>query len=129
MNADKLTVLLGHGLTGWALTAAALGIGMAETSMGNALVIRAIAAPIGYVIVSFIYFRFLAFSSPLSTALTFLAVAVGLDFVLVGLVVRHSLDLFGSLPGTWIPFLSAFGATYLMGKLVVGSQHRTAQPK
>ncbi len=119
MNADKLTVLFGHGLTGWALSAAALGIAMAETSFENAVIIQAAATPLAFVIVSFVYFRFFQYTEPLSTALIFLAIEAGLDFLLVGLIVRQSLDLFSSLLGTWLPFFLAFAATYITGRLVL----------
>lgn len=118
MNADKVTVLFGHGLTGWALYATALGIGIAETSFPNALMIHAIAAPICFAIVSFVYFRFFHYTRPLGTALIFLGISMALDFFLVGLVVRQSLDLFASLLGTWIPFGLIFATTYVTGSLV-----------
>lgn len=125
MNADKATILFGHGLTGWALYATAMGIAMAETSFENTLLIHAAAAPISFALVSFIYFRFFHYTRPLGTAAFFLGLAMALDFFLVGLAVRQSLDLFTSLLGTWIPFALIFAATYSIGLLVTGGGHKS----
>jgi hypothetical protein len=115
VNAEKRLTLLGHGLTGWALCAATMGIGMAVTSLENTLIIHAIAAPVFFAIVSFVYFRYFNYTAPLETALIFLALVVGLDFFVVALLVTQSLDMFRSLLGTWIPFALIFAATYLTG--------------
>ncbi len=117
VDGTKLITMLGHGLTGWALCAATMGIGMAVTSMENTLVIYAIGAPIYFAIISFVYFRYFRSTSPLATALSWLGLVVALDFFLVGLLVRQNLDMFRSLLGTWIPFALIFGATYLTGLL------------
>ena len=126
MNAAKLITLLGHGLTGWALCAATMGIGMAVTSLENTLVIHAVAAPIYFAIVSLVYFRYFNYTTPLATALVFLGLTVALDFFVVALLVTKSLDMFRSLLGTWIPFALIFAATYLTGLAVSGGPaHRT----
>ncbi len=121
MNATRLITLLGHGLTGWALCGATMGIGLAVTSLENTLVIHAIAAPIFFAILAFIYFRYFPYTTPLTTALIFLAVVVALDFFLVALVINKSLDMFASPLGTWIPFALIFAATYVTGLLVTRS--------
>ncbi len=118
MNATRLITLLGHGLTGWALCGATMGIGLAVTSMQNTLVIHAIAAPIFFAIIAFVYFRYFPYTTPLTTALIFLALVVALDFFLVALVINKSLDMFASPLGTWIPFALIFAATYVTGLLV-----------
>lgn len=117
MDGSKLITMLGHGLTGWALCTATMGIGMAVTSMENILVIHAIAAPIYFAIISFVYFRYFGYTSPLTTALSWVGLVVALDFFLVALVVQQNLDMFRSLLGTWIPFALIFGSTYLTGLL------------
>ena len=57
MNTGKFITVLVHALFGWALCAATMGIGMATTSIENALIIHAIGAPIFFTIVSLIYFK------------------------------------------------------------------------
>lgn len=42
----ELAITIGHGLAGWALCRATMGIGMAATTFSQALVIHAIAAPL-----------------------------------------------------------------------------------
>jgi len=126
MNAAKLITLFGHGLTGWALCAATMGIGMAVTSLENTLIIHAIAAPVFFAIISLVYFRAFHYTAPLATAFIFLGLVVALDFFVVALVVTQSLDMFGSLLGTWIPFVLIFGATYLTGRLVTRASTRQA---
>lgn len=98
-----------------------MGISMAVTSLQHALVMHAIAAPIIFAIVAFIYFRYFNYTAPLSTALIFLALVIALDFFLIALVVNRSLDMFRSLLGTWIPFALIFAATYVTGLLVAKS--------
>lgn len=43
-----------------------------------------------------------------------------LDFFVVGLLVLHSLDMFGSLLGTWIPFALIFVSSFGVGRLASG---------
>ena len=118
MNAARLITLFGHGLTGWALCAATMGIGMAVTSLENTLIIHAIAAPIFFAIISLVYFRYFNYTAPRATAFIFLGIVVALDFFVVALLVTQSLDMFRSLLGTWIPFALIFAATYMTGLFV-----------
>ena len=46
LRTSKTSILLVHAFVGWLLCAATMGIGMAVTTMQNALIIHAIAAPI-----------------------------------------------------------------------------------
>ena len=115
MNIQKGGTILTHALVGWALCAATIGIGMAVTTVNNALILHAIGAPIFFSSVSFYYFRKFGYTKPLQTALVFLAVVIGMDFFLVGLVINRSLEMFTSLLGTWIPFALIFLSTYLTG--------------
>jgi multisubunit Na+/H+ antiporter MnhC subunit len=110
--------ILAHALVGWALCAATIGIGMAVTTVNNALIIHAIGAPIYFSAVSYYYFRKFGYTKPLPTALVFIAVVIGMDFFLVALVINRSLAMFGSLLGTWIPFALIFLSTYLTGLIV-----------
>jgi hypothetical protein len=56
LNLKKVTTLLAHAFMGWALCGATMGIGMAMTSLQNALIIHAIGAPIYFAVVSVILF-------------------------------------------------------------------------
>ncbi len=92
-----------------------MGVGQAVTSLENALLIHAIGAPIIFALLSFIYFKNFNYTTPLQTAMVFLAVVVSLDVFLVALVIEKSLAMFTSLIGTWIPFALIFMSTYLTG--------------
>ena len=115
MNTKKILTVLMHALVGWALCAATMGIGMAATSSENALTIHAIAAPIFFFIISLIYFKRFNYTSPLQTAAIFVGFVIIVDFLVVALLILHSLDMFASLLGTWIPFALIFTSTYLTG--------------
>ena len=124
MNIGKILILLAHAFLGWLLCFAAIGIGMAVTSLENALVIHAIAAPVIFTGISLFYFRKFNFTTPLQTATFFLAFVMTMDFFVVALLINHSLDMFTSLLGTWIPFALIFLSTYLTGLLTVNRGDR-----
>lgn len=111
----KPITLLAFALVGWAICGAVMGIGRAVTSLENALVIHAIAAPIVFGILSFIYFKRFNYTSPLQTAIAFLAFVVFMDVFLIALFVEKSFVMFTSILGTWIPFTLIFLSTYLTG--------------
>jgi hypothetical protein len=118
MNTRKFVVLLIHAFVGWLLCAAAMGIGMATTSLNNALVIHAIAAPIFFTGLSLVYFRKYNYTSPLQTAAFFITFVIAMDFFVVAMLINRSFEMFTSLLGTWIPFALIFASTYLTGLFV-----------
>ena len=118
MNTKKTLTILVHAIVGWALCFATMGIGMATLSMNNALIFHAIAAPVFFSIVSWIYFKRFNYTTPVTTALVFVGFVIAIDFLVVALLINKSLDMFTSLIGTWIPFALIFASTYLTGLLV-----------
>jgi hypothetical protein len=121
MNKNMLR-LLAHAFIGWMLCAATMGIGMAVTSIDNALVIHAIAAPCFFTGISLIYFSRFNFLTPFKTAVAFLVFVVGMDFFVVALLINRSMEMFSSLLGTWIPFALIFLSTWISGELVKKSR-------
>jgi hypothetical protein len=119
MNSQKIVVILIHAFIGWMLCAATMGIGMAVTSLDNTLIVHAIAAPIFFAGVSWIYFRKFNFTTPLQTATIFIAFVIAMDFFVVAMLINRSFEMFTSLIGTWIPFALIFTSTYLTGLLTV----------
>ncbi len=113
----KAWIILAHALVGWALCFATMGIGMATTSLNNALIIHAVAAPIVFGVVALVYYSRFNYTSPLLTALIFVGFVVTADFFVVALLINRSLEMFTSLLGTWIPFGLIFLSTYLVGIL------------
>ena len=118
MNFQKVIVILAHAFVGWAFCTATMGIGMATTSIENALIIHAIGAPIFMVVVSWVYFTRFVYTTPVQTAAIFVAFAILMDILVVSLMVLGNFEMFASLLGTWIPFALMFVATYLTGIFV-----------
>jgi hypothetical protein len=112
-------ITLAHALVGWALCAAVIGIGLAVTTLQNALVVHAIAAPLIFFGVTRIYVNRFAFLSAPQTAIVFTGFVVVMDFFVVALVINHSLAMFASLLGTWIPFGLIFVSTLLTGLFTI----------
>ena len=102
----------------WCLCGATMAIGLSVTSLPNALLLHAAAAPVIAVVVSFVYFRRFSYRRPLVTAAFVLGFVVTVDFFLVALVINRSLDMFRSVVGTWLPFALIFGSTLITGVVV-----------
>jgi hypothetical protein len=115
MTTKSQIILLVHAFVGWVLCFATMGIAMATTSLNNALIIHAVAAPILFGAVALVYFSRINAASPLQTALLFVGFVIAADFLVVALLVNRSLAMFASLLGTWIPFALIFLSTYLTG--------------
>ena len=107
--------LLGHAFLVWVLCAATMGLGRAVTSLTGALTVHAIAAPMLAAAVAGHYFRRWRRESPGGVALTFVVVALAIDFLLVASLILHSMAMFRSWLGTWIPLALIFTSTYLTG--------------
>ncbi len=114
-STNKIIIILAFAFVGWALCGALMGMGQAVTSLENALLIHAIGAPIIFALLSYIYFKNFNYTTPLQTALVFLAVVISMDVFLVALIIEKSFAMFTSLIGTWIPFALIFTSTYLTG--------------
>jgi menaquinone-dependent protoporphyrinogen oxidase len=107
-----------HGLVGWAGCAAAMGVLLSTVGIEAALWLHVLAAPTIFALVSRNYFRARGAREPLSTALTFVAVVALLDLVVVAGTVQHSLVMFTSVVGTWLPFALIFGTTWATGEVM-----------
>jgi len=118
LKITKAFILLAHGFVGWALCAATMGIGMSITTLNNALIIHAIAAPIFFTCVSLVYFRRFNYTPPLITASIFIAVVIDLDFFVVAMLINRSFDMFSSFLGTWLPFALIFTSTFITGTFI-----------
>src|SRR5271169_1393930 len=86
----KGAIVLGHALFGWMYCGALIGIGRQFISMQATLIMHAIGAPLGFVLISLLYFRKFSFTSPLQTAFLFLGVVVGMDFFVVAILIEKS---------------------------------------
>ena len=123
MNAHKVSIILVHAFIGWMLCAATMGIGMAATTLNNALIIHAILAPIFFGMVSLVYFSKFYYTTPLRTAIIFTTFVIAMDFFVVAILINKSFEMFTSLLGTWIPFALIFMSTYVTGLFVRRTNH------
>ena len=115
--AKAVTIAL-FALVGWAICGTIMAIGPLFLSMQTTLIVHAVGATLAFAALSAVYFRRFAFTSPLPTALIFLAIVVGLDVFLVAPVFVGDFGMFASPIGTWIPFALIFAATLLTGLAV-----------
>ena len=76
----KILVPLIFAFIGWAFCAAIMGIGPTITSMRNTLIVHAIAGPLGFALLAYIYHNKFGQLSPLSTAAVFIAFVILVDF-------------------------------------------------
>jgi hypothetical protein len=118
MTYSQIAITITHALVGWALCGATMGIGMATTMLKRALIIHAIAAPIIFGIISYVYSTQFAYTTPLVTALIFVGLVIAMDFFVVALLIQRKLDMFKSVTGTWLPFALIFSVTYDIGCLI-----------
>ena len=79
---------------------------------------HAVGAPVFFIILSAVYFRKFNYTRPLTTAAFFIGFVIIIDFFVVALIINKSLDMFRSVPGTWLPFLLIFGAAWVTGEVV-----------
>ncbi len=113
-------------VAGWALCAASIGVGFSVMTQTTALIVHAIVAPIVFTGLSWIYFTRFAYTTPLVTAALFLGIVAALDVVVVAAIILRSFAMFGSLLGSWLPFVLIFAATWATG-IAVGRQGRMAR--
>ncbi len=119
LSLNKAVVILIHAFVGWAFCAAIMGIGMAVTSLQTTLILHAIGGPIGFIIISLFYFNKFDYTSPLLTAIWFVAFVIFMDLFIVALLIEKSFAMFRSILGTWLPFTLIFLATYYTGRLTM----------
>jgi hypothetical protein len=127
MKIKQIMILLFFAFIGWAICTATMVIGTAITTIDNALILHAIIGPIGFIILSIIYFKKFKYTTPLQTATVFISFVILVDFFLVALIINKSLEMFTNLLGTWIPFTLIFISTYLTGKLIIKRAYTTTQ--
>ena len=112
----KLLIILIYAFIGWTICGVIMFIGTAVTTEFIALIVHAIAAPVIFAVVSSFYFKRYDFTTPLETAILFVAFVLLMDFFIVALLIEGSLRMFGNVLGTWIPFILIFIATYYTGQ-------------
>ncbi|MHA1991815.1 MAG: hypothetical protein ACW981_02495 [Candidatus Hodarchaeales archaeon] len=123
ISVSEILIIAFHAFIGWFLCGATMGIGQATTTIENALIIHALAAPIIFFLVSAIYFSKFNYTSPLLTAIIFILFVIVVDFFLVAMIIEQSFEMFYSPLGTWIPFVLMFLSTWLTGTWITKKNH------
>lgn len=106
------------GVTGWAYCGAIIGIGRQLLPMNTVLWLHVIGAPLGFALLSYLYFRKFPFARPLKTAVAFTAIVAVLDIFIVAPVFERSFAMFESPLGTWLPLIGIFAASLLAGAIM-----------
>lgn len=107
-----------HGVIGWAICGASVGIGRQLVSMDTTLVIHAVVAPLAFGLLTWNHVRRHRDSRPGATALTMLGIVVGLDALVVAPFFERSYAMFQSVLGTWIPFASILASSFFVGRVM-----------
>jgi hypothetical protein len=109
--------VIGHALAGWLVCGATVGVGRLVLSLHATLVVHAVVAPLAFGLLAWHHTRRYPDSPPVATATAMLSIVVGLDALVVAPIFERSYAMFGSVLGTWLPFLLIFTAVYLVGRL------------
>jgi len=115
MNVKKILILLAHAFMGWGLCGAIVGIGRNVTSMQVTLIVHAVGAPVIFVVISLIYYKWFHYTTALQTAAAFVLFVIFMDVFVVALLIEKSFEMFSSILGTWLPFVLIFAAVYTTG--------------
>ncbi len=113
----------------WLACGLTMAFGRAALGLDAALSIHAIAAPAFAALASLVYFTRFRAVTPLAAAAFLTAFIIVLDAALVAPLFEKSYAMFGSILGTWLPFLSIFAATYLTGTIVGRSRENSNMPR
>lgn len=117
-QAGSLASMLSHAVLGWTLCAATMVLLLRLVSLGWALAIHALAAPLVFALLSWRYFRAWGARDPVPTALTWTIVVAVLDLVVVAGAIQRSFTMFASFTGTWLPLALVFLATWITGEVI-----------
>ena len=115
MNVKKILILLAHAVMGWGLCGAIVGIGRNVTSIQVTLIVHAVGAPVIFVVISLIYYKWFHYTTALQTAAAFVLFVIFMDVFVVALLIEKSFEMFSSILGTWLPFVLIFAAVYTTG--------------
>lgn len=112
----KILIILLHALLGWIWCGTIMGLGPQIMSMDLTLMVHAIGGPLGFAVLSAVYHRKFAYTTPMQTAAIFIGFVIVMDVMVVAWLIQDSFAMFASPLGTWIPFVLIFCATLLAGK-------------
>lgn len=94
-------------VSGWAVCAAAIGLGFSLTTERGALIVHAFVAPIALAWLELGLLHALCFTRPLTTAAIFVVIVVTLDVFVVATLMQRGFAMFASVLATWLPLASS----------------------
>lgn len=106
-----------HGLIGWAICGATVGIGREVMPITVTLIVHAVVAPLAFGLLTWNHVKRFPESSPLATGLFMVALVIALDALVVAPFFEHSYEMFRSFLGTWLPFLLILAASYFAARI------------
>jgi hypothetical protein len=118
MIIKKIVVLFCFSLIGWALCGGVIALGRNVATMDITLIMHAVAVPIIFSILSWLYHKKYNYTSSVITGLVFLCFALIMDYFVVAMLIEKSYDMFKSVLGVWIPFALIFLSTLFVGLYV-----------
>jgi hypothetical protein len=121
--------LVASGLIGWVICGVTVGIGRELLSTQTALIVHAIVAPVAFGLLAWRHFRAFPSPSPFFPSLALLAVVMAMDLFVVAPFIEGSYAMFGSILGTWVPFASILGVSYIIGRSTKARSDMAACPE
>ena len=120
---NRQTSVVIHGLVGWAICGASIGIGRQLFPMNVTLIIHAVVAPLAFGFLTWNHIRRFPESSPRTIAFSMVGLVIGLDAGVVAPLFERSYEMFRSVLGTWIPFALILAASYLVAGQTTSSHN------
>jgi hypothetical protein len=114
-NLTKTISIVLFGLIGWALSEMTFYLARIHLGSYLSVLIHFVLSPLIFIILSYIYFRYINLTSALATAIFVTAILIGLDFFVVSLFIEKSFRMFTNVMVTWMPFLLIFLSVFLTG--------------
>ncbi len=127
-ESSRVVSLALHGLAGWAICGATIGIGRQVVSMQTTLLVHAVVAPLAFGFLTWHHARRFQGASPRGVAFTMTGMIIALDALVVAPFLERSFVMFRSVLGTWVPFASIAAASYVAVRLA-GSAHHTPRDR
>ncbi len=126
-NMRRFASLVLHGLAGWAICGATVGVGREIVSMQTTLLVHAVVTPLAFALLAWHHARRFPDVSPRGVAFGMTLIVVGLDGLVVAPFLERSYAMFRSVLGTWVPFASIAAASYLAVRVAGWNQGSPAR--
>lgn len=111
----KTLVIILFSLIGWSFTTAFFYTGINYLPFDTVLLLHAVFSTVMFFVLSIIYFKYLFYTSPLFTSISFLIVIILMDIFITSNTIEKDYAIFRNLLRTWIPYILIFDFVYLTG--------------